>query len=354
MAEKSVRVLVVDDSHYMRFVIAKILKEAQGIEVVGDARDGADALVRLEELRPDVVTLDFEMPRMNGLETLAEIMRRRPTPVVMVSTHTGAGADVTIKALEAGAVDFVQKPEGRDALTFAGASEELIRKILSASKANLGAAATAPAPPLESPPGGRSPVKASDSVDKIIVIGSSTGGPRALVSVMSRIPGDIRAGIYIVQHMPQGFTSALAARLDNVSAVSVSEAKEGERLTAGRALLAPGGLHMRILKNGRVHLTDEAQVNGVRPAVDLTMQDAAKVFGNIVIGAILTGMGADGTKGCEMIKKHNGATIAQLGSTCVVDGMPSSVVNAGFADSVVHIDQIAGKLAELAGRKAPA
>lgn len=353
MAEKNVRVLVVDDSYYMRYVISKILKEAAGVEVAGEARDGVDALRRLEELQPDVVTLDFEMPRMNGLEALAEIMSRRPTPVVMVSTYTGAGAEVTIKALEAGAVDFVQKPEGRDALTFASASEELVRKIRAAARANL-AAAYPSAAPTEAHPGGGRAVPPPDGGDKIIVIGSSTGGPKALVSLMSRIPGDLRAGIYIVQHMPPGFTSALSVRLDNVSEFSVSEANEGERLTTGRALLAPGGLHLRILKNGRVHLTDEDQVNGVRPAVDLTMRDAAKVFGDRVIGVVLTGMGCDGTAGCEMIKKNNGTTIAQLGSTCVVDGMPSSVVNAGFADSVVHIDEIAAKLAELAGRKAPA
>lgn len=346
-AAKNIRVLIVDDSQYMRFVLSKILKEAAGIEVIGEARDGVDALRLIEELGPDVVTLDVEMPRMDGMETLVRIMEKRPTPVIMVSQHTGAGMDVTIKALEAGAVDFVRKPEGRDSLTLSRISVELVEKIRVAAVAKLGDSASPVAAQPEKILMRRLPTQ-PEGVEKIIVIGSSTGGPKALVSVLSRLPGDVPFGIFIVQHMPAGFTAALAARLNNISALSVSEAKDGDRISAGRALLAPGGFHMRIMKNGSVHLSDENPVNGVRPAVDLTMRDAAGVFGDKVVGVVLTGMGVDGTSGCAHIKLKKGITIAQLGMTCVVNGMPASVINAGLADRVIALDKIAGELASLA------
>lgn len=347
MGTENIRVMIVDDSQYMRYVLSKILKEAPGIEVVGEARDGVDALRQLDGLNPDVITLDVEMPRMGGLETLGVIMEKRPTPVIMVSQHTGAGMGVTIKALEAGAVDFIRKPEGRDSLTLSRISNELVEKIRVAAVAKVGngaqEAAVLPVKPVD-----KTRRVSHGGMEKLIVIGSSTGGPKALVSVMSGIPGDAPFGILIVQHMPAGFTGALANRLDSLSQVSVSEARDGDRIAPGRALLAPGGFHLRVFKNGSVHISDEAPVNGVRPAVDLTMKDAADAFGDRVVGVVLTGMGVDGASGCARIKEKNGMTIVQLGSTCVVNGMPASVIKAGMADRVIALDKIAGELAALA------
>ncbi|MFA6450464.1 MAG: chemotaxis-specific protein-glutamate methyltransferase CheB, partial [bacterium] len=241
MNSNPIRVFIVDDSQYMRYVLKNILKEDPGIEVVGEARDGIDALEKIEALKPDVVTLDVEMPRMDGLATLKKIMSLFPVPVLMVSRYTQDGGDVTIEALESGAIDFVQKPDGRDSLTMNKVRDELVSKIKVAAAIKCAKITPAskqagkPAAPRERP------WKTTQGImRKVIVIGSSTGGPKALAEVLTRIPADIPAGILVVQHMPPGFTVSLAKRLDQLSMIEVSEAKEDDIVAPGKAFIAPG------------------------------------------------------------------------------------------------------------------
>jgi two-component system, chemotaxis family, protein-glutamate methylesterase/glutaminase len=343
MTQKKIRVLVVDDSKYMRFVLSKILNEDPGIEVVGESHNGLDALQKVRELKPDVVTLDVEMPRMNGLEALKNILEQQPTPVIMVSNYTQQGGEITIRALELGAIDFVQKPEGRESLTMSSIKKELLAKVRLA--ANIKPASSdvliEPAPAIEKKPG------KIEKMKKVVVIGSSTGGPRALAAVLSCIPPDAPIGILVVQHMPAGFTSSLAKRLNQLSRIAVSEAAEGDLVAQGRAFIAPGGFHMKISKMGKMSLSTDPAVNGVRPAIDVTMADVAEVYGDKVIGVILTGMGNDGTAGGAAIRKKGGVMIAQLGSSCVVDGMPSSLIKAGQADRIAPLDSISREILSL-------
>ena len=336
--QTKIRVLVVDDSSYMRFILSRILEEDPDIEVVGRARDGIEALAMLPVEKPDVITLDVEMPRLNGFETLERIFSVRPTPVVMVSQFTEANAETTMKALELGAVDFVQKPQGSDALTMAKIKAELISKVKVAARVTLSIGAYGQRSAQTWKPAKGTP---AGVMKKVVVIASSTGGPKALADVMTHIPADAPLGILIVQHMPEGFTASLANRLNTLSPFAVSEAKEGDTLAVGRALLAPGNFHMRIRNGGRVYLSSADAVNNVRPAADVTMCDAADLFRDRVIGVVLTGMGTDGTRGGTAIREKGGVNIAQHGATCVVDGMPSSLVKAGQADRVAPLDRIA-------------
>lgn len=343
----NIKVLIVDDSRYMRYVLGRILNEPPDIEVVGDARDGADALRKIETLRPDVVTLDFEMPGMNGLETLSEICRRFATPTIMFSQYTAAGGEITIRALETGAVDFVLKPTGKEALTLDSVRDELIAKVRAASRAVVTPADTRrPAvTPFRKP---LLPITPATEMKKIVVVGSSTGGPKALVTLFKDIPAHLPMGFIIVQHMPPGFTASLSARLNEISPLQVAEAAEGDRLAAGKALLAPGDFHLEIKRDRRVTLSSAPTLHGVRPAVDVTLESAAAVFGEKVVCVILTGMGHDGTMGGTIVKQRGGLTIAQEASTCVVDGMPGSLIKAGQADRIVPMDNIAAEIAALA------
>ncbi|MFH1540071.1 MAG: chemotaxis response regulator protein-glutamate methylesterase [bacterium] len=341
-----IKVLVVDDSKYMRFVLTKILKEDPEIEIVGEARDGIDALKKLGELEPDVVTLDVEMPRMDGLETLRRIFEVRPTPVLMVSQHTKSGGEITIRALEAGAIDFIQKPEGKDSLTMEKVKDELLTKVKMAAGVKMDGAVDS-GPPEAEPVQDRKKEFNVAEMERVVVIGSSTGGPKALVTVLTRIPADAPLGIIVVQHMPPKFTSSLASRLDRVAPMAVSEARDIDQISQGRILIAPGGFHMRITMDGTIRLSDAEAIYGLKPAADITMKDAAQLYGDRVVGVVLTGMGSDGTNGCRIIRESGGVTIAQLASTCIVDGMPVSLINAGQADRVVALDKIAGEILNL-------
>jgi two-component system, chemotaxis family, protein-glutamate methylesterase/glutaminase len=348
MNGKPIRVFIVDDSQYMRYVLKNILKEDPEIEVVGEARDGVDALMKISALQPDVVTLDVEMPRMDGLQTLRKIMELHPVPVLMVSRYTQSGGEITIEALESGAIDFVQKPDGRDALTMNKVKEELLEKIRVAAgiKPAIPGAVKAPKIQLAPPPENKWKTQPG-AMRKIVVIGSSTGGPKALAEVLCRLPAGIPAGILVVQHMPPGFTTSLAKRLDQLSQIAVAEAHEDDFVTPGKALIAPGDYHMKVATNGKIHLSQDPPVNNIRPSVDVTLRDAAAAYGKKVICVILTGMGNDGTAGGTLVKEMGGVTIAQLGSTCIVNGMPASLVNAGMADRIVALDRIAEEIISL-------
>ena len=334
-----IRVLVVDDSALMRKLIPAILARDPSIEVVGTAMDGAFALKKIEELRPDVVTLDLEMPRMDGLETLRLIMRRTPMPVILFSTHSKEGAYSTLKALALGAVDFIAKPTDAAAGHLEAIADQLIEKIKVAKRAvgrKLPPAVVAVDPP-ELKKGSRS----SLPPNRIIAIGISTGGPNALQFVLSQIPADFPASILVVQHMPEGFTEMFARRLDECCAVDVQEAKSGDLLLAGRVLICPGNRHMMVRRMPRgdmAVLSDGPPVNGHRPSVDVMFHSVSQEFGLTAVGILMTGMGEDGAEGLGAIKAAGGMTVAQSEDTCVVSGMPRAAILKGHANKIVPLD----------------
>lgn len=345
-----VRVLVVDDSAFARLVVSRKLEADPDISVVGHAINGDEAVTLVTRLKPDVVTMDVEMPGTDGLTALKRIMARQPVPVVMFSSLTGEGTVTTLRALELGAVDFILKPSMAGTAGWVSVTPELHSKIKAAAKVKADAlkrlvtpvAAAADAGPGKRP-GPRLAMK------NLVLVGTSTGGPKALVDLFSDLPGDLPVGYVIVQHMPAGFTTSLAKRLDQLSAVHVREAQEGDHVETGVALLAPGGRHLTIERGGRVKIEDGPPVNGVRPSVDLAMQAAAKVYGDKTLGVILTGMGADGTNGSRLVKNAGGRIIAEHESSCTVYGMPKAVVDAGLADQIIPLRRIAAAITETIG-----
>jgi two-component system, chemotaxis family, protein-glutamate methylesterase/glutaminase len=340
-----IKVLVVDDSALMRKLIPTILARDSAIEVVGTAMDGAFALKKIEELHPDVVTLDLEMPRMDGMETLRLIMKSAPVPVILFSTHSKEGAYSTFKALALGAVDFVAKPLDAAVGHLDAIADQLIEKIKVAKRAaghRLPQAVVADAAPLHKK-GGRPAIPPS----RIIAIGISTGGPNALQFLLSQIPADFPASILIVQHMPEGFTEMFAKRLDECSPLEVQEARSGDLLLAGRVLLCPGNRHMMVRRMPRgdmVVLTDAPHVNGHRPSVDVLFHSVAQEFSLTAVGVLMTGMGDDGAGGLGAIKAAGGMTIAQSEESCVVSGMPRSAIVKGYANRIVSLDGMAAYL----------
>ncbi len=329
----------------MRRVISDILNAAPGIAVVGTARDGEEALQKVAALRPDVVTLDVEMPVRDGLSTLEEIMKSHPVPVVMLSSMTQAGAEVTVKALQKGAVDFVAKPSGPVSLDLEAVKEELVAKVRVAARARSPRPlpeCLPPPRPQARPPG--------EPPGKLVLIGTSTGGPRALAEVMTRLPGDLPAAVLVVQHMPAGFTRSLAERLDQLSALRVKEAEDGEEAVSGTVYIAPGDSHLLVERGARgprLRLSKEAPRGGHRPSVDVMMVSAARAGNWGLVGVLLTGMGNDGLEGFREIKARRGKTIAEDASTAVVYGMPRAVVEAGLADVVVPLPAVAGEIVRM-------
>jgi two-component system chemotaxis response regulator CheB len=344
---KSVRVLVVDDSALMRKLIPQMLEGDESIEVVGTAMDGSFCLKKMEELKPNVITLDLEMPGMNGIDTLKEIMRRNPIPVILFSSHSTDGAMVTMKALGLGAFDFVTKPKDASA-HMAETSRELIAKVKAASECKLKprlVSATQSKPQKVAAP--------AAPATKVIAIGVSTGGPQALEFLLSQLPGDFPGSVVVVQHMPDGFTDMFARRLDELSPMRVKEAQSGDVLLPGRVLICPGSRHLKVkrLPMGDVAiLSDEARVNGHRPSVDVLLRSVAEEFRSNAIGVLMTGMGDDGAEGLGTIKKEGGMTIAQSEESCVVYGMPKAAIERGYAIRVVGLDNMAATLQALCGR----
>jgi len=337
-----VRVLVVDDSALMRKLIPMILARDPDIEVIGTAMDGAFALKKIEELRPDVVTIDLEMPRMDGIETLRMIMRRTPLPVIVCSTHSREGAYSTFKALALGAIDFVAKPKNAASGNLETIACELIEKIKVAKRAS--GARGFPKVEAEVPPVEKKSSRHTLPPSRIIAIGISTGGPNALQFLLSQIPADFPAAIVVVQHMPEGFTEMFARRLDECCALEVAEAKSGDLLLAGRVLICQGNRHMMIRRMPRgdmVVLTDAPPVNGHRPSVDVLFHSVAQEFGLTAVGIIMTGMGEDGAEGLGAIRAAGGMTLAQSEETCVVSGMPRAAIVKGYAAKVLPLDGLA-------------
>jgi two-component system chemotaxis response regulator CheB len=337
-----IRVLVVDDSALMRKLIPAILARDSSIEVVGTAMDGAFALKKIEELKPDVVTLDLEMPRMDGMETLRLIMGRAPLPVILFSTHSKEGGYATLKALALGAVDFVAKPKDAPAGRLEEIADQLIAKIKVAKRAagrRLPPAIVADDQPIRKK-GTRAPLPPR----RVIAIGISTGGPNALQFALSQIPADFQSTIVIVQHMPEGFTEMFAKRLDECCALEVQEARSGDLLLAGRVLICPGNRHIMVRRMPRGDMTvlsDGPPVNGHRPSADVLFHSVAQEFGLTAVGVLMTGMGDDGAEGLGAIKAAGGMTIAQSEDTCVVSGMPRAAILKGYANKIVPLDGLA-------------
>jgi two-component system, chemotaxis family, protein-glutamate methylesterase/glutaminase len=344
MSER-IRVLVVDDSALMRKLIPTILERDSSLEVVGTAMDGAFALKKIEELHPDVVTLDLEMPRMDGLEALRLIMRRAPMPVIVFSTHSREGAYSTFKALALGAIDFVAKPRDAAAGHLDTIAVELIEKIKVAKRA-AGRKIRASVAEETAPPQ-KKPSRAALPPSRIVAIGISTGGPNALQYVLSQIPADFSASILIVQHMPEGFTEMFAKRLDECCALDVQEARSGDLLLAGRVLICPGNRHMMVRRMPRgdmAVLSDGPPVNGHRPSADVLFRSVAQAFALTSVGVLMTGMGDDGAEGLGAIKAAGGMTVAQSEDTCVVSGMPRAAILKGHVTKIVPLDSLSAFL----------
>lgn len=345
---RPIRVLVVDDSAVVRTLIARVLGEAEGIEVVASASNGRIALERIEEFEPDLITLDIEMPEMDGLETVETIRKRGwGMPVIMFSTLSEHGGAATMKALALGASDYVAKPAnvGKVSEGIAAISRELVPKVLALCEKKSTRAAEKPvAPTVE-----RSPLRPRagtidvPSVD-LLVIGSSTGGPQALSRVLSAMPPDLPFPIAIVQHMPPLFTRLFASQLDRASRLEVFEATDGMIMEPGCAYVAPGDYHMKVRRTARVpkvELDQGPQENSCRPAVDVLFRSAAKVYGGNVLAIVLTGMGVDGTEGARHVRDHGGRIVVQDEETSVVWGMPGSISRAGLADLTLPLGEIA-------------
>ncbi|MFI5104484.1 MAG: chemotaxis response regulator protein-glutamate methylesterase [Terriglobales bacterium] len=342
-----VRVLVVDDSALMRKLIPQILARDHEIEVVGTAMDGAFGLKKVHDLKPDVITLDLEMPRMDGMEMLRQIMRQSRVPTIVVSALSTEGATATFKALALGAFDFVAKPHDAASAHMDEIAYDLISKIKAASKAKRRNGPQV-LPMDDARPAKKLLPRSRKDPTKIVAIGVSTGGPNALQYLLSKLPGDFPGSIVVVQHMPEGFTDLCARRLNECSALEVKEAQSGDLLTAGRVLICPGDRHVKVRRMalaGTVVLTDEPRINGHRPSVDVLFRSVAAEFGSRAIGVLMTGMGDDGAAGMGMIKDAGGMTIAQTEESCVVFGMPKAAIERGFATRVVPLDALADSLA---------
>ncbi len=341
-----IKVLVVDDSAFMRFTIANYLNKLPDIKVIGSAQNGEEALELIPRLQPDVITLDVEMPKLDGISTLRKIMSNFPRPVIMLSSMTKEGAVETIQALTLGAFDFVTKPEQKANVN--SVMEDVTFKIRRATKAKV----WTPMPVVQSIPKKEiekmdKPIRDRRKSEPVVVIGSSTGGPRALNTVIPALPANLNAPVMVIQHMPAGFTRSLADRLDSLSPLKVKEAVPGDTLKVGQVLLAPGGFHTVFDHYEQAIMNQNPPVHGVRPSVDVTLTSVVQLYGALTISVILTGMGHDGTNGCGLVRSAGGKVVAEDESTCVVWGMPRSVYEAGFVDQVVPLEKIADKIVQL-------
>jgi two-component system chemotaxis response regulator CheB len=348
---ETIKILIVDDSAFMRKVITDILSEDPMMEVVGRARNGTEALEAVRTLSPDVVTLDIEMPGKSGIEVLKEIMDFKPMPVVMVSSLTKEGANVTMQALDLGAVDFVMKPSGNISLDMAKVGDELRRKVAGASRAAMFGPRRARQPlqvrePLPIHPFSHTPPYRDISRGKfeMLVVAASTGGPMALQEIIPNLSGDFPLPVMIVQHMPPGFTTSFAQRLNERSSLTVVEGCDGMPVRKGTAIVAPGGYHLLVEKKGAeivCKLAETPPVRSVRPAADVLFTSVSETIGGGVLALVLTGMGKDGLDGVKLLKDKGAYVIVESKETSVIFGMPGAVIAAGLADEVLPLYAIA-------------
>ncbi|WML52017.1 chemotaxis response regulator protein-glutamate methylesterase [Neobacillus sp. PS3-12] len=356
---EKIRVLVADDSAFMRKLIQEILLTSGRIEIAGTARNGKDAIEKTKRLKPDVVTMDIEMPVINGIDALKKIMKESPVPIVMLSSTTTEGAENTFLAIQNGAVDFIAKPSGTISLDLEKISDEIIAKVLAASKANLSSLTRIQQGKNLFPTNNQKSskielyipsIKHQDtlwekSAKKIVCIGTSTGGPRALQAVLSKLPALMPAPILIVQHMPAGFTKSLASRLNSLSKLTVKEAEDGEVLVNGTAYIAPGGYHLKVKRMGdhlAVNLDQSGMRNGLRPSVDLMFESVSQIPEYAKIAVIMTGMGTDGMEGLNFLHQSGKLkAIAESEETSIVFGMPKAAISTHLIDEVQNVETIA-------------
>jgi two-component system chemotaxis response regulator CheB len=342
--EKVATVLVVDDSAFMRKLIAEMVESSGPFRVVGTAGDGIEALQKVRALKPDIVTLDIEMPRLNGLQALEQIMAEMPRPVVMLSAAgSELGNEMTLRALERGALEFVRKPSGPVSIDLSTVREQLRSALEAARAMNLGGVRT-PVPDASAVLGETLQKKSPDAATKVIAIASSTGGPRALAAIIPHLPEDLGAAVVIVQHMPGEFTKLLAERLDTMSVLWVAEAIDGKLLRENRVYIAPGGFHMTLSGeqgNASIRLDTSPTMWGVRPAADPLFFSVAGAFGSSAIGVVLTGMGRDGAEGLRRIRGAGGKGIVQDRESSIIYGMPQAALAAAGADRIAPVNDIA-------------
>jgi two-component system chemotaxis response regulator CheB len=367
------RVMIVDDSAFMCRVLQSIIGADPQLEVVGVARDGREAVTMAQSLQPDVITMDINMPHMDGLQATDVIMSTAPRPIVIVSSESREGAEPTLKALELGAIDFVTKPTAGVDLDMTSVRDELCRKLKVAAKVRVvrnaarravvmgtgeerpsAAAATAsagglaapaakpvvPAAPQASPVFSEAPATGRTTQFPVVVLAASTGGPQTLMQLVPRFPGNFPGAVLLIQHMPGAFTSKFSQQLAEVSALKIKEAEQGELMRPGSLYVCPGSHHMRISPAGRITLDDGPRISGYRPCADLAMETAASFAGVMTVGVVLTGMGGDGSRGVQVVKKAGGLVIAQDEATSVIFGMPSEAIRTGAVDQVLPLDAI--------------
>jgi two-component system, chemotaxis family, protein-glutamate methylesterase/glutaminase len=353
-----IRVLIADDSAFMRKVLHSILLAERGFEVVGEARDGREALAQAEALKPDVITMDINMPHVDGLQATEQIMSMNPRPIVIVSSESREGAETTLKALELGAIDFVAKPSSGIDLDMSSVRDELVRKLKMAAKVRVvrtasrskAAHAVASKPRTErvNPEASKSKSLASPSRSNskfpLIVIAASTGGPATLTKLVPLFPRDFSAALIIVQHMPGAFTAQFSEQLSGMCAIRVKEAEAGEILAPGTAYICPGSHHMRVSSTGRVTLDDGPRILGYRPCADVTLESAAEYAGPLSLGVILTGMGNDGARGAQAMKTAGGFVLAQDEATSVIFGMNAEAIRSGAVDQILPIEDLFGAI----------
>lgn len=348
MSGKKIRVLIVDDSALMRQLIREILESDPEIEVVGTAGDPYAAREKILALNPDVITLDVEMPKMDGITFLEKLMAGRPMPVVMLSSLTEAGCSTTLRALELGAVDFVSKPKIDMATGIMSLSDEIVDKVKAAAAAKVRPTAVVTSTVSKHKPANTAAM--IKTTHKVIAIGGSTGGTEALCSVLASFPPDA-PGVVAVLHMPEGFTKSYAQRLDRTCQIRVKEAEDGDRILPGHAILAAGNFHMKVVRSGasyQVRVMTGAPVQRHRPSVDVLFNSCAENLGANAVGVILTGMGADGADGLLAMKNAGAKTIAQDEQSCVVFGMPKEAINRNAANHILPLDRIANTAIQLA------
>jgi len=350
---KKIRVLVVDDSTFMRKVLESIYNGDELMQVVGSAKDGREAVSMAESLKPDVISMDINMPHVDGLQATAEIMTKNPKPIVIVSSESKEGAASTLRALELGAIEFVAKPSSGIDLDMQSVKEELLRKVRMAAKVRVVRTASRLASTIQGAGASVKPVSVaksnprpiagsgSDQRFPVVVLAASTGGPATVMRIAPGFTRDFPAAVILVQHMPATFTSQYAAQLAEFTEIRVKEAESNESLVPGTLYICPGGQHLRVTPTGRIQLDGTSgRINGYLPNMDVTMESVAVYAGQLSIAAVLTGMGSDGTNGAKAIKSAGGLVLAQDEATCVIFGMPAEVIKAGFADQVLGIDDI--------------
>ncbi len=364
MSEKPLKVLIVDDTVVYRKIVKDILTGNDDIEIVGTASDGELALQKIKELKPDLLTLDLEMPKLDGLGVLQKIKEQNlPVGAIMISSLTHEGAQTTIRALKLGAFDFVAKPNGSSIEeSIAELKNELLSKIRTYKQSRLTQTPSTDVPrtatnrETQLPKFTVRPLK-TNNIPEVVCIGISTGGPQSLGQMIPHIPADFPLPILIVQHMPPKFTKSLAEDLNNRSKLTVKEAENSEEIKSGYVYIAPGGQQMKVKKiMNRVHIqiTDDPPENNCKPSVDYLFRSVSMTYGGNVIAVIMTGMGNDGTLGCRLLKRKGATIIAQNKETCVVYGMPKGPIEEGLADAVVPLDELADKITEYAKQACPA